>query len=704
VHVIDSGTPPATPEGASPGATRDRPLAQLLVLLGLSGFAIAQPLLEILGGEPTVFTFNRVEGLAILWLALGIALLPPLALWLVGLGITALNRRVGFAVHLAIVAVLAALALLQVLKWSLSISQPVLLVVLAVAGACGFTYAYSRVGAVAEWTRYTAVLPVAAVLLFVIGSPSADLLGGPQSFATDSGGEELPPVVFVLLDEFPTESLLDADNGIDEHRFPNLAAFAEDATWYRNFTTVAPFSNQAIPAILSGIDPSTDEPLWTNYPDTLFSLLAPTHTLSVFESFTKLCGSDECVEGPPGNTGSSSPRYRALASTIADLWVDRISPSEGEGTAMDDFEEERAEPEVAGEGLGMVPSGEALTVRPQRQQDFLDAIEPSGEPALYFLHLVLPHAPFRFYADGTTYDAVFRPAPTYPSHESNEQGEWVTAMSQERHLLQAQYTDALVGEVLAKLKQTDLYDESLVVVVADHGASFKPGTPYRVLNEDNIDAIAYAPLFIKAPEQDEGGVDDANVMGIDVLPTIADIMGIDVPWAMHGSAVGSSGMTERGDTKYIQRLGGSMSAGIYFEGFIDFEDEFPDIAQRWIPPGVESYPLAALIGRLDVDELMGRSLDEVATGTDGSATVHGIARLEEPGDESPLGWVQGSIVDPPDGGVVVVEVNGRIVTASAFYGEDHFAALLPSGALDDTNQIRVALVDGDSVIEKQIQR
>ena len=44
------------------------------------------------------------------------------------------------------------------------------------------------------------------------------------------------------------------------------------------------------------------------------------------------------------------------------------------------------------------------------------------------------------------------------------------------------------------------------------------------------------PQFIKAPNQDDGVVDDRNWEQVDLLPTIADLLGIQVPWTMEGSS------------------------------------------------------------------------------------------------------------------------------------------------------------------------
>ena len=51
------------------------------------------------------------------------------------------------------------------------------------------------------------------------------------------------------------------------------------------------------------------------------------------------------------------------------------------------------------------------------------------------------------------------------------------AQSYQRHLLQVMFVDRLVGELIRQLQQENLYDSTLLVLTADHGASFRRVTP-----------------------------------------------------------------------------------------------------------------------------------------------------------------------------------------------------------------------------------
>ena len=248
------------------------------------------------------------------------------------------------------VAALVALAASQLLRFTFGLDQALVVTVLALAAGGAAASAFVRFDQARRFTAYLAPLPVLAVVLFLFASETTPLLslGSEGSEATSAAGDA--PVVVLIVDELPTKSVLDADGDLDGERFPNLARFAEDATWYRNYTTTATHTEFAVPSILTGQPPLDEEPLYTNYPDNLFSLLEPTHELSVFESFTKLCARANC-EGAGGRTAS----WSALARTTVDLFRTRVDPfASTEVSTMADFAEETVSQPVvpAAEGAG----------------------------------------------------------------------------------------------------------------------------------------------------------------------------------------------------------------------------------------------------------------------------------------------------------------------------------------------------------------
>ena len=181
---------------------------------------------------------------------------------------------------------------------------------------------------------------------------------------------------------------------------------------------------------------------------------------------------------------------------------------------------------------------------PARLGEFIDHFR-TDRPTLEFLHLLLPHQPWHFYPSGMKYP--------FPQRDPGQphlflSGRWGSEarpaeLGRQRHLLQVQYVDSLLGRVIANLRRRGLYDDSLIVVTADHGAAFTPGEEVRPGLESGAfpaktyEQIMWAPLLIKAPLQRQGEVSDANMQSVDLLPTIADMIGVRVPWKLDGTPI-----------------------------------------------------------------------------------------------------------------------------------------------------------------------
>jgi hypothetical protein len=176
---------------------------------------------------------------------------------------------------------------------------------------------------------------------------------------------------------------------------------------------------------------------------------------------------------------------------------------------------------------------QAETDQVSRFDEFLNGIS-AGSPKLNFVHLFLPHAPFRYYPSGLQYNG----GSDLAGQESEVWVEPVLAgQAQQRFLLQVQWVDALIGDLLARLESEGVLDDAVVVVTADHGISFQPDTSRRAITPENAYDVGLVPLFIKAPHQEGGVLDTTPARTIDILPTVADHLGIDLPWAADGRSL-----------------------------------------------------------------------------------------------------------------------------------------------------------------------
>jgi hypothetical protein len=110
------------------------------------------------------------------------------------------------------------------------------------------------------------------------------------------------------------------------------------------------------------------------------------------------------------------------------------------------------------------------------------------------------------------------------------------AVNRQRHLLQLAYTDRLLGNLITRMEKTRLWDDALVIVTADHGKSFIPGSERRHLEEKphNEAQFAWVPVFIKQPKQSAGVTTDANMEHVDLLPTVAESLGLPLTFKVDG--------------------------------------------------------------------------------------------------------------------------------------------------------------------------
>ncbi|MGH9228463.1 MAG: sulfatase-like hydrolase/transferase [Acidimicrobiales bacterium] len=509
---------------------------ELVELLAVWGFAIAQPLLDVFGRAPEQFAFRVAGPATIVAFALVVALAGPLVLWLVEVVAGLVHPRARRVLHLVFLGGLVAAFVVQAARPLAD--GPVLYALGAAAGAAAVA-AYQRVEAVRAWLALAALAPAAFVGLFLLTSPTSRLLDDVDSAGAGDVGNPVP-VVILVFDELPLTSVVDADGTIDAELFPNLAGLAAESTWFRNATAVSSSTWHAVPALVTGRLPDADSaPVAADHPDSLFTLLGDGGELNVVESVTRMCPTDVCddvtVLGAPRGLGELLRDARRVMRA-------RLSPSGDTGDAVAGMVEERPRGEAPSED-GFADFG---LDQPTRFRAFTERIVDE-RPALHYLHVLLPHVPYRYLPSGARY-----PGPDPDLGRDGDQWTsepWPVDLGRQRHLLQVGYVDSLLGDVLDTLRERGVYDDAMIVVTSDHGISFRPREPIRglegqALADDVLADLAWVPLLVKRPGTTAGTVDDTNVLSIDVLPTIADVLDVDIPWEVDGQSALSDPRTD----------------------------------------------------------------------------------------------------------------------------------------------------------------
>ena len=516
-----------------------RPFATgLAAIAGLSSLAFAQPLYDLLRRAPEFFAIrdlSMVDVLALVaLLAIGPALLfaaPAAIARLIGPAWSRIGLTAGVAALTAVIA-------LQALRGLPAI--PAVALAAVAGGAAGWAYVRFR-GA----RTFALVLSAAAVLVPALLLVDADVrrsaarpVRSLDVQQADTGARA--PIVLVVLDEWSLTSILDATGSIDGERLPNLARLADTATWYPNATAVSDVSELAVPAMLSGLPAEQGRlPTASEYPVNLFTLLAPSHELYALEPISSLCPAD--VNRLAAPRPAFRERFGLLVSDLSIVWLNLTLPAAWTSglppvtQTWSGFGQDGARAAVPPPTDQPVPR--ALfhlrnTDRAAEFRGFVDAIGPPRDrPGFYFLHSMLPHVPWEYLPSGRRYHAP-RGSMHGLERELWTTETWPVRHHRKRYLLQVEFVDRLIGELVDRLEAVDLFDRSLVVVTADHGVAFRPGLSRRLLESDDPSGeqpldLAAVPLLVKAPFQDAAATDDRLLSLAELTPLILELAGAD---------------------------------------------------------------------------------------------------------------------------------------------------------------------------------
>ena len=514
-----------------------------LHLAALWALAVVQPLLDLLGRTPEFFVARGNTSGDIAAFALAVTILPPAGGVALEFLVSRLHRAAAWWLHLALVALLCALVVLPPLA-DLCGQKSALAIPLSLAVGALLMAVYARLPQVRSFVTVLAISPVVFLVSFLAFSPAAELVFGSEAPVDASrGGGGTTPVVMIVFDELPTISLMDRRGQIDSRRFPNFARLARDAVWYRNATTVADETTEAVPALLSGRISTKDAlPISGDYPHNLFTLLAGSHRLEVVEPFTDLCPTDLCGDDA---SASAATRARALGSDLLVVGLHIVLPDDLRDNlpridaAWEGFAEE-VEPDSKQRQAPDVLAALAATDEVALFREFTNATRAnrSGSPPLHFIHVSLPHGPWNMLPTGQQYAVSNGDFPGLKEDTWTRDAS-IVAESFQRHLLQTGLADRLLGRELDALHRTGLYRRALVVVTADHGIAFQPGGRRRLAVPANLPNIAGVPLMVKEPGQRRGRIDDRGARTIDILPTIAEVTGAKPGWRFNGASLKS---------------------------------------------------------------------------------------------------------------------------------------------------------------------
>lgn len=184
--------------------------------------------------------------------------------------------------------------------------------------------------------------------------------------------------------------------------------------------------------------------------------------------------------------------------------------------------------------------------------DFLKTQKPDGSPFFCYLAFTSPHDPRTSPAPyNTMYDPAKMPLPEnfLPEHpfdngELRNRDESLAPFprtpANTRQQLCDYYgmissQDAQLGRILATLDESGHAENTVVVYTGDHGLSI--GSHGLFGKQSVYEEAAQIPLLIRGPRVPHGGRSDALVYGLDLFPTICELLGVGIPKTVEGKSL-----------------------------------------------------------------------------------------------------------------------------------------------------------------------
>jgi arylsulfatase A-like enzyme/tetratricopeptide (TPR) repeat protein len=284
------------------------------------------------------------------------------------------------------------------------------------------------------------------------------------------------PIVLVSIDTLRADHL--PVYGFSPGATPHLDRFRRDAVLFKEAFSPCPMTLPSHVTMLTG-------------------LLPPEHGVRNNVGFTL--------------DGSRTPHIGALLkargyATGAAVSSYVLRRETGMGGLFDDYEDS-LDPRHGADFADQQRSGE-VTLRYAKV--WIDA--HAGSAFFYVFHIYEPHVPWD------------PPEPFRSRHAHPYDGEVAAA-------------DAIVGELLDHLRRQGIYDRAVIVVTSDHGEGLGDH------GEEQHSILLYreairVPLLLKLPGSRRGGTAvDAQAHLIDLLPTLASLVGAEAPASLRGTSL-----------------------------------------------------------------------------------------------------------------------------------------------------------------------
>jgi arylsulfatase A-like enzyme len=370
---------------------------------------------------------------------------------------------------------------------------------------------------------------------------------------------DIQNVILIVIDTLRLERLGCYGYYLDTS--PNIDAFAERSVVFENAYTPQSITTPAFTALFTGIHPSISgvRDLNQRWPPNLHSLV---------ERFQR-----------------NGFRTTGVGAAIP------VKPELGFDRGMDDYRCEHFEGRAAYGWEQIAEVNNILGIVELDNGDSVRIRENAEIPTFLMVHFWEPHSPMT--APSTVMDELglwhsySGPAdgsiPMYLEYNAGERSMSIDDLQRVSDLYDAEvrYTDEYIRGLLTNLERHGLFNNSLIVLMADHGETL--GENHRICHgltsqhEIHIPLIFHFPHDLGAGKRIEGFVDIT-----DIMPTIMDICNIPVPEDINGRS--RLGMIENPGTpgrEYVVSIIGWKLSYLVWDGVWRREVDFNPLIQGY---------------------------------------------------------------------------------------------------------------------------
>ena len=310
-------------------------------------------------------------------------------------------------------------------------------------------------------------------------------------------------VFWIIFDEFSLVQSLERDK-FDVNVVPNLGKFSRTSTWYPQARTLSPWTKQAISILLLGKKDATGfmwEFLYDFDSRNYLSSIAQNMEVFILGKYLPYCHAfQQMAERCRVYLGGGFTDYGHLARHVWRRSVPGALRKTQTGRKLRRL---------------ILPQPDPLYLQERPLTRALSMGQSFDYPTFTYIHEDLPHYPYWFTRNGDVRQIEYDGGPDKSlSHDELEE-------LQKFYREQITYTDSLFGEFVAQLKAKELYDQSYIVVMSDHGTSFDPQQPGRVLEHEQV---ARVPFLIKSPGQTRGVVNPRSIDTAEFFEILLDQM------------------------------------------------------------------------------------------------------------------------------------------------------------------------------------